>query len=104
MSSIHYPHGVLEWSIDCSKPIADMTRVLPFSSIHSTRLSLSENNNCLIHTSEKGWGTALLPLPSTDNSQWLIEVTYEDSEEMQLIVGVMEEKQSSGKSMLVYSF
>lgn len=103
MSSIHYPHGVLEWSIDCSKPIADMTRVLPFSSIHSTRLSLSENNNCLIHTSEKGWGTALLPLPSAD-SQWLIEVTYEDSEEMQLIVGVMEEKQSSGRSMLVYSF
>lgn len=77
-----------------------MTKNLPFSSIHTTRLSLSENNNCLQHTSDKGWGTAILPLPFTEDSQWLIEVTYEDVEEMQLIVGVMEEKQSSGRPVL----
>lgn len=82
-----------------SKPPSQLSHPLHFSTVHTKCLSASEHT--LTHTAGDHWAFASFVLPERSDALWVVRVTYHSTKEPQLIVGIMEETQDSGKLDLI---
>lgn len=82
-----------------SKSVSDIDQSLQFPSVHSSLLSVSDNATVLRHAGDSPhWCYTPFLLPPRASERWLVRVEYgSESEDAQLMVGVMEEVVNSGR-------